>query len=235
MQTTWFLNTWTLTEKHFYPNSSGLQELDTAAFTSKLDWREITPHPTAGFHVHQYIHAALAFSDRMQQLYKMSLILSSQLCNRHKWQETQNSLAEGRTVKLLVAEIVPKTSHCPSGACLIHTYGIQSNPKTRRDRRCKSLYLQLLVQLYALQMHRIKPYNVCIHTNTEIHCWEVKLIFLLITKKEDRGKAFFMVSTEFLHYNDWWLSLVIILCLLCKTERRCKNLPQHLCKTGGEK
>lgn len=99
------------------------------------------------------------------------------------------------------------------------------------EMRWESLHIQLLVWLQ-------NPTPDCIHTNTEIHCCEEKqtsFSVLLITKRKERGEALFMVSTEILHYNDWCLYTWLYFVLTCKTEDRDKNLPQHLCKAGGEK
>lgn len=131
---------------------------------------------------------------------------------------------------LLAAEIVPRAVQSSLGACLIHIYAMQSNPETRRDEKRMPAYPASCLAAES------NP-SVCIHTNTEIHCCEEKIScsVLLITNRKERGKALSMVSTEFLHYNHWCLYTWSYFVLTCKTEGRDKNLPQHLCKAGGEK
>lgn len=131
---------------------------------------------------------------------------------------------------LLAAEIVPRAVQSSLGACLIHIYAMQSNPETRRDEKRMPAYPASCLAAES------NP-SVYIHTNTEIHCCEEKFScsVLLITKRKERGKAFSMVSTGFLHYNHWCLYTWSYFVLTCKTEGRDKNLPQHLCKAGGEK
>lgn len=100
---------------------------------------------------------------------------------------------------LLAAEIVPRAVQSSLGACLIHIYAMQSNPETRRDEKRIPAYP-------ASCLAAESSLSVCIHTNTntEIPCCEDKISHsvILITKRKERRKAFFMVSTETLHYND---------------------------------
>lgn len=112
---------------------------------------------------------------------------------------------------LLAAEIVPRDVQNSLGACLIHIYAMQSNPETRRDEKRIPAYP-------ASGLAAESSPSVCIHSNTEIHCCEEKISssVLLITKRKERGEAFFMVSTELLHYNYCCLYTDGVLCSLAR-------------------